>query len=162
LSRGQTTGHQGDEAPGLQPAGDLRGLELARAPDRQLSVAEIGEKYSGSAHHLAKVMNILGRAGLVESVRGVGGGYRFVGNARRVTLLDIIELFEDVASPAGPSSPSRAIAPTPGAALLSVLTEIDDNIRATLGSITITTMLKLMERVEKPKQRRKAAAHSRA
>jgi Rrf2 family protein len=135
-------------------------LELASAPDRQLSVAEIGEKYSGSAHHLAKVMNILGRAGLVESVRGVGGGYQFVGNARRVTLLDIIELFEDVASTKS-QQPEPGDRTDGGAALLSVLTEIDDNIRATLGSITLTTMLKLMERVEKPKARRKAAAHHR-
>lgn len=126
-------------------------IELARAPDRQLSVAEIGEKYAVSAHHLAKVMNILGRAGLVESVRGVGGGYRFSGNARRVTLLDIIELFEDVAS-ARTRQPEPGDRTDAGAALLSVLTEIDDNIRATLGSITITTMLKLMERAEKPKR----------
>ncbi len=135
-------------------------LELAGAPDRQLSVAEIGEKYSGSSHHLAKVMNILGRTGLVESVRGVGGGYQFVGNARRVTLLDIIELFEDVASTRSqqPEAGDRTAA---GAALLSVLTEIDDDIKATLGSITITTMLKLMERMEVPKARRKAAAQHR-
>jgi Rrf2 family protein len=136
-------------------------LELAGAPDRQLSVAEIGEAYSGSTHHLAKVMNILGRAGLVESVRGVGGGYQFVGNARRVTLLDIIVLFEDV-SPARSRHPEPGDRTPAGAALLSVMGEIDDNIQATLGSITISTMLKLMERMKKPKLRRKAAVHSRA
>jgi Rrf2 family protein len=136
-------------------------LELAGQPDRQLSVAEIGEKYSGSAHHLAKVMNTLGRAGLVESVRGVGGGYQFAGNARRVTLLDIIELFEDVAA-ARTRHPEPGDRTEAGVALLSVLAEIDDNIQATLGSITISTMLKVMERMKKPKERRKAAADSRA
>lgn len=70
-------------------------LELAANPERQLSVAEIGEKYGVSSHHLAKVMHVLGRAGLVRSVRGAGGGYQFVGNTRRTTLLDVIQLFEN-------------------------------------------------------------------
>jgi Rrf2 family protein len=69
-------------------------LELAARPDRQLSVAEIGDAYGVSAHHLAKVMRALSRAGLVRSVRGAGGGYQFSGNARRTTLLDVIGLFE--------------------------------------------------------------------
>lgn len=71
-------------------------LELAARPERQLSVAEIGEKYDVSSHHLAKVMNVLGRAKMVRSVRGAGGGYQFVGNARRTTLLDVIQLFEEL------------------------------------------------------------------
>ena len=52
-------------------------MELADGRDRQVSVTEIGEKYGVSAHHLAKVMHTLGRAGLVRSIRGVGGGYVF-------------------------------------------------------------------------------------
>ena len=64
-------------------------LELSAREGSQLSVAEIGEKYGVSSHHLAKVMHVMGRAGLVRSVRGAGGGYQFSGNARRTTLLDI-------------------------------------------------------------------------
>ena len=70
-------------------------LELAGVPERQLAVAEIGEKYGVSSHHLAKVMQVLARAGLVRSVRGAGGGYAFCGNARRTTLLDVIRLQAD-------------------------------------------------------------------
>jgi Rrf2 family protein len=120
-------------------------LELIRQPDRQLSVAEIGLKYGVSNHHLAKVMHTLGRAGLVRSVRGVGGGYQFCGNAHRTTLLDVIELFENL----GPGSeedggPGRGTGE--GRALFGVLREIDDSARATFGSITIATMHKLVER----------------
>ena len=68
-------------------------LELAGREGAQLSVAEIGEKYGVSAHHLAKVMHVMGRAGLVRAVRGAGGGYQFSGNARRTTLLDVVQLF---------------------------------------------------------------------
>jgi Rrf2 family protein len=120
-------------------------LELAAQPDRQLTVAQIGEKYGVSSHHLAKVMNTLGRAGLVRSVRGAGGGYQFAGNARRTTLLDVMQLFEELGS--GGSS-SRAIGKMTDVerAMLGVFREIDDMARATLGSITIATMLKLVDR----------------
>ena len=70
-------------------------LEAASNPDRQIAAAEIAEKYGVSPHHLAKVLRELGRAGIVESARGVGGGYRFSGNAKRLTLMDVIEIFED-------------------------------------------------------------------
>jgi Rrf2 family protein len=131
-------------------------LELAAEPQRQLSVAEIGEKYGASAHHLAKVMNTLGRAGLVQSVRGVGGGYRFTGSARRTTLLDIIQLFEDV-SPSRPETGEDGDRTEAGEALREILLEIDDIARATLGSITIATMLKLIERRRTRKAERRPA-----
>src|SRR5450759_4415031 len=82
-------------------------LELTAREGVQLSVADIGEKYGVSSHHLAKVMHVMGRAGLVRSVRGAGGGYQFAGNARRTTLLDVVQLFED-ANSAEPSV-ARAI-----------------------------------------------------
>lgn len=119
-------------------------LELTARQGRQLSVAEIGEKYGVSSHHLAKVMHVMGRAGLVRSIRGAGGGYQFVGNARRTTLLDVVQLFEDLSSleqGAGAVDATRE-----EQTLSGVLTEIDDIARATLGSITIATMRKLVDR----------------
>jgi len=120
-------------------------LELAANPERQLSVGEIGEKYAVSTHHLAKVMHTLGRANLVRSVRGAGGGYQFSGNARRTTLLDIVQLFENFAEE-NPGEGRLGEATEEGRALGQVLDEVDDIARATLGSSTIATMLKLIER----------------
>lgn len=120
-------------------------LELVGEPDRQTTVADIGAKYGISTNHLAKVMNVLGRAGLVRSVRGAGGGFQFCGNARRTTLLDVIELFE----PHGlrGSGAGELGRKTPEAAALGlVLGEIDDSVRATLGSITIATLRDLVAR----------------
>jgi Rrf2 family protein len=88
-------------------------LEFACRPEEHVSAAEIAEKYGESAHHLAKVLSELVRAGIVESVRGVGGGYRFVGNARRLTLLNVVVLFEDPAQelPAPPEEAGAASDP---------------------------------------------------
>lgn len=119
-------------------------LELTARNGRHLSVAEIGEKYGVSSHHLAKVMHVMGRAGLVSSVRGAGGGYQFTGNARRITLLDVAQLFEDLSSS---EQNAGTIEATPeDQTLREVLNEIDDIARATLGSITIATMRKLVDR----------------
>jgi Rrf2 family transcriptional regulator, nitric oxide-sensitive transcriptional repressor len=127
-------------------------LELAAKPDEQVSVAEIGEKYRISSHHLAKVMKVLGREGLVRSMRGAGGGSQFSGNARRVTLLDIIELFENFGSEDDEAG-KPGTATDEGRVLRHILDEIDDISRATFGSITIATMLKILERQRKNARR---------
>jgi Rrf2 family protein len=132
-------------------------LELTAREGRQLSVADIGEKYGVSSHHLAKVMHVMGRAGLVRSVRGAGGGYQFAGNARRTTLLDVAQLFEDLNS----VEQDSAGATPEDQALREVLNEIDDIARATLGSITIATMRKLVDRQNGGGQRPKAGARGR-
>ena len=129
-------------------------LEFAANPERQLAASEIARKYRVSPHHLSKVLRTLGRAKLVGAVRGVGGGYRFTGNAKRLTLMDVIELFEDISarSAARPRAARRAGEPSAAApfevdeALGVVLGEIDEIARATFRSITLATMLKLIER----------------
>ena len=127
-------------------------LESAADPDRQVVAAEVAQKYGVSVHHLAKVLRQLGRAGLLESSRGVGGGYRFVGNARRVTLLDVISIFEDIsARPA--EGAEREYATDEGRGIARVLAEIDDTAKAVFGSITIATMLRIVERERRERPR---------
>jgi len=120
-------------------------MEFAAAPERHIPAAEIALKYGVSPHHLAKVLAELARAGIVESVRGVGGGYRFSANARRMTLMDVIQLFEDFAPPASHRRDGDASAATPvDRALDAVLSEIDEVTKATFSSITLATMLQLV------------------
>ena len=129
-------------------------LESASRPEQQLSAAEIARRHRISPHHLAKVLHTLARAGVVESVRGVGGGYRFAGNAHRLTLMDVISRFEDI-MPADKDSAEN----TPvGQALASVLSEIDEIAKASMRSITFATMQRMIERqqraVAKPEPKR--------
>ena len=119
-------------------------LELAQDSERQVSAADIAEKYGISANHLAKVLRDLARAGLVESMRGAGGGYRFSGNAKRVTLYEIVEMFEDIAQGTRPEAGDESPI---GQALVRVTTEIDEIAVSTLKSITLATLLKLMHRM---------------
>jgi Rrf2 family protein len=123
-------------------------LELASAPNAQLSTSEIAVKYGISPHHLAKVMMTLVRAGLAQSVRGVGGGYRFTGNASRVTLSDVIELFEPIGSGHDFADNNAALETPVGLALQHVRDEIDELAKATLRSITIKTLLRNAEKLD--------------
>jgi Rrf2 family protein len=121
-------------------------LELASDCRRKLSTTDIAEKYGISTHHLAKVMRNLVHAGLVQAVRGVGGGYRFAGNVSRTTLLDVIQLFETLESELDVPNPrSRAGAPIV-AELQSITHEIDDLTKAVLDTITLETALKSTRR----------------
>lgn len=113
-------------------------LELARDPARTLSAADLGERFGVSTHSLAKVLRTLSTAGLVQGGRGAAGGYRFTGNRRRITLMDIVALFE-------PAPGKRAKEPGEdteiGGALQRVLTEIDEIAEATLRSVSLETLL---------------------
>jgi len=120
-------------------------LELAADPERQLTAVEIADKYGISAHHLAKVLRDLGRAGMVDAVRGVGGGYRFAGNPKRLTLMDVIRIFEDIGADAAEPLP-RAADPDIAEGLRFVLDELRGQAVATLRSISLSTMLKLVGR----------------
>ena len=130
-------------------------IELAGNSGSQISAAEIGAKYRVSAHHLAKVLLTLGRAGLVQSIRGVGGGYSFSGNARRISLFDIISLFEDTSTTCKLSDPSKAT--DEEWALFDVTKEINDISMSTYSSITLATMLKQIERRRKAPSKEETA-----
>jgi len=114
-------------------------LELARDPARTLSSADLAERFGVSTHSLAKVLRTLSAAGLVQGGRGASGGYRFTGNRRRLTLMDIVALFE-------PAPGNRAKEPGEdteiGGALQRILTEIDEIAEATLRSVSLETMLR--------------------
>jgi Rrf2 family protein len=117
-------------------------LELASDPNQQISTTDIADKYDISTHHLAKVMRNLVHHGLVQAVRGVGGGYRFSGNLKRTTLLDVIQMFETLESVL--DMPNHCI--TEGgpiiAELQSITNEIDTLTRVVLDTITLETALK--------------------
>lgn len=120
-------------------------LELASDPARQMSASDIAQKYGISSNHLAKVLRDLGRAGLVESVRGAGGGYKYSGQSRRDTLYDVISLFEEVGADCH-VNPDDGDGTAIGQELCQITREIDTIAEATLRSITIETLMKSLRR----------------
>jgi Rrf2 family protein len=74
---------------------------LAAEPARARPVREIAEALPASAEHLAKVMQRLGRAGLVTSSRGPGGGFALARAPREITLLEVYEAIDGVLDAGG-------------------------------------------------------------
>jgi len=67
-------------------------LDLAlHSQSRPVSLAEISERQTISLSYLEQLFSKLRKAGLVDSVRGPGGGYLLVGQANLVCVADIIK-----------------------------------------------------------------------
>lgn len=114
-------------------------IELASRPDEQIRAQELAETYQVSQNHLVRILHALTRANIVTSARGPGGGFTFCGNAKRLTLYDIICLFET----GWPNKEGDKIQPgNPLAGELSrVLHEVDRITSATLRSVTVQTII---------------------
>jgi FeS assembly SUF system regulator len=67
---------------------------LAAQPDDVLSTAQIAEGTRLELPTVSKLLKLLGHAGLVESVRGVNGGYRLARPAAEISLAQIVEAME--------------------------------------------------------------------
>lgn len=116
-------------------------LELARDPERQLSATDIADSYGISTHHLAKVLRTLVRSGLVQAVRGAGGGYNFAGSVNRTTLLDVIRLFENLESDLEALNLDNQSGGPIVEELQCITNEIDEMTKAILDTITLETAL---------------------
>jgi len=120
-------------------------IELASRPKEQVRAQELARIYDISQHHLVRVLHALTRAGIVSSARGPGGGFTFCGNAKRLTLYDIISLFET----GWPGSEADGV--KNGTALARelgrVLHEVDRITQATLRSVTVQTIINNARRV---------------
>lgn len=99
---------------------------LAAVPEgASLPAARLAEFHGIPTPYLAKALQALTRAGIVESTAGHYGGYRLAGPASGISMLDIFEAIEGT-EPAfscteirrrGPSAvPVRAYSPTCGIA----------------------------------------------
>lgn len=64
-------------------------LHLAAVAPQPLNQQEIATAFSFSKAHLAKVMQQLRRAGLVESIRGPTGGFMLTRSPAEITMLEV-------------------------------------------------------------------------
>jgi Rrf2 family protein len=67
---------------------------LAAQHQRRVQIHAIGERLSVSTNHLAKVMQRLCKVGLIESVRGRGGGFLLRRDPSEITMLEVYEAIE--------------------------------------------------------------------
>lgn len=74
-------------------------VDLALQPEGQLtSLAEISDRQDVSLAYLEQLFVRLRRAGLVESARGPGGGYRLARPATEIRVSDIMAAVDETVS----------------------------------------------------------------
>lgn len=65
---------------------------------KPIGVQQLAEAQGVSPTYLSKILTRLVKAGMIESVSGVNGGYRLTRNRDDITFLDIIHAIEGTAS----------------------------------------------------------------
>ena len=78
----------------LTDYGLLAAVYLARQPGEVAAARAIAEFYHLPVPVITKVLKTLHQGGLIESHRGVGGGYSFAGDPDAVTLGQLLEVLE--------------------------------------------------------------------
>jgi Rrf2 family protein len=76
------------------------GLEMTRHhvsnPDELIDLKTIAKNQKLSIKYLEHIMTLLRRKGIVQSVRGVKGGYRLARPPAQITLLEVLEASERI------------------------------------------------------------------
>ena len=98
--------------------------ELARRGSAPVPIGDIAARREIPAQFLESLFVTLRRAGVLQSQRGVKGGYSFARPAEEVTVLEVVEMLE------GEVGAGAADAGQPW-------TEIAESVRAALAGMTI-------------------------
>jgi Rrf2 family protein len=118
-------------------------LQMTLADDRPVTVAAVAGIYDIPESALAKVFQQLVRSGIARGSRGVGGGYRLTRPATEVTVLQIMEIFEDFGRSGTCQLRDRPVddcPEEPDCRLRGLFEEVDDVLRSTFASVTLDTL----------------------
>ena len=134
-------------------------------PDASLPGARLAEFHQVPSAYLAKSLQALSRAGIIESLPGRNGGYRLARAARDITLLEIVLAVEGY-EPAfrcseirrrGPGAmPARKYVSPCGIA--SAMWRAEEAWRAELQAVTVADMLDHVVQSITPESAAKTAA----
>jgi Rrf2 family protein len=116
---------------------------LAKRNDRRWTNQDLADTLGASAHHLAKVMQRLVRAGMVSSTVGPQGGFQLAGDACGITLMDIYQAIE------GPLPETGCLLGKPicdgrDCILGELVQKVEREIRSHLASTTLAQMVNQM------------------
>ena len=68
---------------------------LARVPrGKFIGAGELAKQIDAPRNYLSKILQELARHGVLESQKGVGGGFRLAQDPKQITLLDVVDPVE--------------------------------------------------------------------
>lgn len=134
-------------------------------PDGALPASKLAEFHGVPAAYLAKALQSLSRAGIVESVPGRNGGYRLGRPPADITLLDVVDAVEGHESSfrcteirkRGPARVSPRLY-SPVCAIAETMYRADEAWRAELRKTTVADLLQKLATSVPPEAVLKGAA----
>jgi len=114
--------------------------QLAAAPGRLHSAQELAGRTHVAAPTVAKLLKLLAKSELVESIRGAQGGYRLAKPAAMVTVADIIRVIDGPIALTQCSVHKGCCAIEPYCGVRSNWRLINNAIRSSLESVTLAQM----------------------
>ncbi|MBK8120608.1 MAG: Rrf2 family transcriptional regulator [Sulfuritalea sp.] len=116
---------------------------LALNRDRLATIPEIAAAYGISENHLMKVVHQLARSGVIESVRGKGGGIRLAREPESIRLGQVVRASEGrapiVECLSGDAAACRI---APACRLANLLVRAFDALFATLDEYTLADLVR--------------------
>lgn len=112
-----------------------------RPPGTVVMIDEVSREGAISKSFLAKIFQSLAKAGLVQSVRGTGGGFTLAKKSEEITVLEVIEAIE------GPIALQRCLEQVPDCnhirdcVLCGLFAEAQHQLKGTFGSITVADLV---------------------
>jgi Rrf2 family nitric oxide-sensitive transcriptional repressor len=137
-------------------------IYLGLKGERLATIQEIAEAYGISRNHLMKIVHHLGRLGVIETVRGKGGGMRLAKRPRDISVGAIVREMEEDLALVQCFDPAQGVCQIDGACRLKgILHEALDSFLTVLDRYTLEDLLAerrpLIDRLGKELQ---AATHS--
>lgn len=118
-------------------------LELAQSqPDAYMPLPLIAQRQGISEKYLESIIAILSRAGLVEGLRGKGGGYRLTRSSANYSVGEILRLTEGSLAPVTCLEGAENPCPRAGeCTTLPMWQKLDDLINTYLDSVSLSNLL---------------------
>ncbi|MEM9616964.1 MAG: Rrf2 family transcriptional regulator [Pseudomonadota bacterium] len=118
-------------------------MHLAVNEGRLSTIADVAERYAISKNHLMKVAHILGREGVIETVRGRSGGLRLACPAGKIIVGRIVRMMEaDLALVECFQGGANECVITPACRLKGMLGEAVDAFLSVLDQYTIENLIR--------------------
>ena len=117
-------------------------IDLAqRAPGAYVPLRDIAGRQEISEKYLESIVKLLTRGGLVEGLRGKGGGYRLVRRPEQYTVGEILRLTEDTLAPVACLSGEENACVRAGACkTLPMWEKLRESVTDYLDSVTLDTL----------------------
>lgn len=118
---------------------------LAQRPESRFSAAEVAIQVQLETPTVAKILKRLASDGLVQSYRGVNGGYQLQGDAESITVADIITVMEGPIGMTECSVHEGLCAQEPVCRTRSNWQRISQAVEAALADVTLLEMTSSFE-----------------